>query len=215
MAYQARIAAELRERLGVAADRNRIAMDMHDGVQGHLITIASQLELIGHVAPRDGDRAAEISREGREMARQAADELRFLVQRLRAPALADGFVPALRQYAHNICERSGLRLTFEVHGDPRPLEPEVENVLFRIAQESLNNVMKHAGASEVSVCVSFDRERASLQIEDNGKGFQPEACADGCVGLASMRERAERQHGNLVIDSAPSKGTTVSATFAA
>lgn len=211
MAYQALIAAELRERLGVAADRNRIAMEMHDGVQGHLIAIASQLELIGRIAGRDGDRAAEIAREGREMTRQAADELRFLVQRLRAPALMEGFVPALRQYAHNLCERSGLRLVFQAEGTPAALDPEVENALFRIAQESLSNVVKHAGASEVSVTLAFGHSEVSMEIRDDGGGFG-DLRTDG-VGLENMRQRAQKAHGTFDVRSERAVGTRIRTTF--
>lgn len=209
MAYQALIAAGLKERLAVAADRNRIAMDMHDGVQGHLIALASQLELLERMAARDPERAVEIAREGRENVRQAADELRFLVQRLRAPALEDGFIPALRQYAHNLCERHGLRLEFRIDGTERPLEPDVENALFRIAQESITNVVKHAAATAVEVCVTFDDRAAELTVTDDGHGLGQ---AREGVGLLSMKERATRVGGATQIQS-DVKGTQVKATF--
>lgn len=211
MTYQALIAASLKERLAVAADRNRIAMDMHDGVQGHLIALASQLELVARVAEQSPQRASELAVEGRESARQAADELRFLVQRLRAPALEDGFVPALRQYAHNLCERHGLALEFGVEGKERALDPEVENALFRIAQESITNIVKHADARHVAVMVSYDHEITELRVEDDGKGFW--RGSEG-VGLISMRERAERAGGSTSVDSQPGQGTRVTARFA-
>ncbi|AIE87790.1 Sensor histidine kinase [Fimbriimonas ginsengisoli Gsoil 348] len=210
MAYQSLIAAGLKEKLGVAADRNRIAMDMHDGVQGHLIALSSQLELMARVAPKDGVRAAELAEEGRESARQAADELRFLVQRLRAPALEDGFVPALRQYAHNLCERHGLRLDFQVVGKEVPLEPEVENALFRIAQESITNVVKHAGAAQVTVSVAFQGMSAELVVQDDGQGFG--VVREG-VGLIGIRERAARAGGAAEVTSSPGGGTRVKASF--
>ncbi|HEY0868300.1 MAG TPA: sensor histidine kinase [Fimbriimonas sp.] len=212
MAYQAVIAAELREKLGVVADRNRIAMEMHDGVQGSLISLASSLELIGHLAPRDGQRAAELARESRETARQAADELRFLVQRLRNPSLSQGFVPALRQYAHNICERNGLRLEFIVEGTERPIEAEKENALFRIAQEALNNVIKHSAADGVELKVVFFDGHVDLKVRDDGHGFDMRS-TDGQVGLQSMRERAERLGGKVLVNSDPGSGTSVSATL--
>jgi signal transduction histidine kinase len=210
MAYQAAIAAGLKERLAVSADRNRIAMDMHDGVQGHLIALSSQLELLARVASKDGARAVELAEEGRESARQAADELRFLVQRLRAPALEDGFVPALRQYAHNLCERHGLRLEFKVEGKEQLLEPEVENALFRIAQESITNVVKHAAATQVEVCVTYMGHHAELVVEDDGRGFG--AVREG-VGLVGIRERAERAGGRAEVKSEPGVGTRVLASF--
>jgi signal transduction histidine kinase len=212
MAYQALIAAGYRERLGVAADRNRIAMEMHDGVQGHLITIASQLELIARVAEKDGKHAASIAVEGREGARQAADELRFLVQRLRSPTLESGFVGALRQYAHNICDRNGLQLVFEQVGVETAMSPEVENALFRIAQESLTNVVKHAGANAVTISVDISETSARLLVQDDGIGMSS-GKANGGLGLDGMRSRAEMNHGSLHIESAGSHGTRVVAIF--
>ncbi|MDR3689091.1 MAG: sensor histidine kinase [Fimbriimonas sp.] len=211
MAYQALIAAGYRERLGVEADRNRIAMEMHDGVQGHLISIASQLELISRVAEKNGTRASELASEGRENARQAADELRFLVQRLRTPALSSGFVPALRQYAHNICERHQLRLVFEVTG-VESTTPELENALFRIAQESLANVVKHAKAQSVSVSIEFVDSTIRLVVSDDGVGFERDGSGSG-VGLEGMKWRADSLGGELAIESGRGKGTRIEAKF--
>jgi signal transduction histidine kinase len=208
MTYQALIAAGLKQRLAVAADRNRIAADMHDGVQGHLITIASQLELLQKVAERDPARAAELAREARELARTGADELRFLVQRMRAPALADGFLPALKQYAHNICSRHGIELEFAVEGEPRTLPPEHENALFRIAQEALTNAVKHSSATTLSVLIEFRLEEVRLQVRDNGCGF-PSSEDRGGVGLLSMKERAQSVEGSLTIDCAEGAGTHI------
>ncbi len=213
MAYQTLIASGFRERLGVAADRNRIAMEMHDGVQGHLITISSQLELISRLAETDGKHAAEIALAGREGARQAADELRFLVQRLRTPTMESGFVAALRQYAHNICERNRLKLVFEVTGVEVALSPEVENALFRIAQEALTNIVKHAQAQSVVVNVDFGSEKARLSVSDDGQGFDSGAVGVG-IGLEGMRERATANHGKLILESTATSGTSLSAEFA-
>jgi len=212
MAYQVLIASGYRERLGIAADRNRIAMDMHDGVQGHLISIASQLELISRVAEKDGKRAAELALEGRESARQAADELRFLVQRLRTPTLTSGFVGALKQYAHNICERNGLSLVFEIIGAEPTLEGDIENALFRIAQEALTNIVKHAHAHAVSIVLTISEANVSLLIADNGVGFDPSGREAG-VGLEGMRTRAAENGGKLTVESSRGEGTRLNVTF--
>lgn len=209
MAFQSLIAAGLKERLAVAADRNRIALDMHDGVQGHLIALAQQLELLGYVAAKNPERATELAREGRETARRAADELRFLVARLRAPALEAGFVPALRQYAHNIGERHGLRLEFGIEGTDDTLDPQIENVLFRIAQEGLNNIVKHAEAKTIKVIVGFEEPLVCLTVWDDGKGFAV-GHVEG-VGLEGMRNRAHDVGGTLAVTSKLGGGTTVTA----
>lgn len=204
-------AAKLREQLGVARDRNRIALEMHDGVQGHLITAASQLELAQHLLRPNPDRASEVLGETREGVRQAADELRFLVQRLRAPSLAQGFLPSLKQYAHHFCSRNGLDLTFEVLGEEAALGPERENALFRIAQEALSNIVRHARASSVRLELRFEPGRVRLTVEDDGVGFEagrvPE---DGShAGLESMSQRAREAGGSASISRREEGGTRV------
>lgn len=211
MAFQARIAAELRAKVDVAADRARIAGDMHDGVQGRLIALAQGLDLIGRVAPRDPARATELAAEGSGMARAAADELRFLVQRLRAPELqGDGFEPALRQYAHNVCERARLLLDFTVSGTARTLTPETENALFRIAQEALTNVVKHAEAGTVAVVLAYGSTDVVLEVRDDGRGIRP--AETGGAGLTALAERAVERGGTLEVQPA-SRGTRLAAAL--
>jgi signal transduction histidine kinase len=215
LTWMARLAAELRSDLTVAADRNRIALEMHDGVQGQLITIASQLELARHVAPRDGARAAVLASDTRDLARQAADELRFLVQRLRASELGKGFLPALKQYVHHLGERNDLAVSFRVTGEEYGLDPEVEHALFRIVQESLTNTLKHAGARSVALEVTYGPDFARCALVDDGAGFtlgdESESRGEHC-GLENMRLRVEGVGGTLGIESAPGSGTTVTAT---
>jgi signal transduction histidine kinase len=214
MVWMARLAAELRADLTVAADRSRIALEMHDGVQGKLITIASQLELARHLAPQDGSRAARIAGDTRDLARQAADELRFLVQRLRAPELRRGFLPALKQYVHHLGERHQLDVSFQVRGEEYPLDPEAEHALFRIVQESLTNTLKHAQAREVGLEVEFGADAVRCTVRDDGIGFAAskveEEGGDRC-GLDGMRERVQRVGGELRIESTPGAGTVVTA----
>jgi signal transduction histidine kinase len=206
-----RIAAAVREQAGVARDRNRIAMEMHDGVQGHLVTIARQLELAEAMATRDSARSAQIIGETRSGARLAADELRFLVQRLRAPSLAEGFLPALKQFAHNQTSRNGLELEFQVIGEPYILDADQENALFRIAQESLTNVVRHAEAKRVVVEVRYAPELIELQVRDDGKGFDDGIEFDSGIhaGLDGMRQRAQGLSGSVRIESKAGEGTNV------
>jgi signal transduction histidine kinase len=179
---------------------------MHDGVQGHLIALSQQLELLGRVAESNPTRAVELAHEGRESARKAADELRFLVQRLRTPAIQDGFASALRHFAHTVTSRCGLELEFRVTGDEVALEPDTENALFRIAQEALTNVIKHAEATGVTIEVSYSPDEVKLTLEDDGRGLD-EARADG-VGLESIRTRARERGGKATVEGA-TRGTRV------
>lgn len=200
----ARAAASLREELGVAKDRNRIALEMHDGVQGHLVTIARQLELVEHIAEPNPARAKLIAAEARESTRLAADELRYLVQRMRAPSLAEGFIPALRQFTHNQATRNEIEYAFSVTGEAKELSREGEHALFRIAQEALNNILRHANATRIEVNLAFG-EGVTLQVCDNGTGFEPDLDSPGLLG---MQRRAEAVGGHLTIHS-DSNGTKV------
>jgi signal transduction histidine kinase len=214
LAALARISAALREQVGVARDRARIAMEMHDGVQGHLITVASQMELAQHLAERDPQRTAQLARESKDTARLAADELRFLVQRLRAPSMAGGFLAALKQFAHNQAERNGLALEFESRGEAVDLDPETENALFRIAQETITNVLRHAEAKNLKVEVTFTERDVSLAIRDDGKGFDPGEEQDGMhAGLQSIKQRASALSGSLAIASTIGQGCSVQITL--
>lgn len=194
MTYQARIAAEYRAEARLAEDRNRLALDVHDGVQGSLIAVAAGLDLLARVAEREPERVPELARDARASARDAADELRFLVQRLRPPSLTGGFLPAIRQYAHALAVRYGWELEFEISGVVRPLPPDSEQTVFRVVQEALNNVAKHANAKRVSVLMEFTPKNLAFSIQDDGCGMgdAPEG-----TGRAGMRERAEGCGGNL------------------
>lgn len=204
----AKQAAEIRAQLRVEADRNRLALEMHDGLQGSLITAASQMELVQLLARDDPERAAQVAGESRQTVRQATDELRFLVQRLRKHEMVGGFEPALRQYANNICERNGIGLKFEVDGEPVRLSAESENAFFRIAQEALNNVLRHSQARNVELQLRFLRDRTELTVSDDGIGFQTPAANVDHAGLDGMKMRAEECGGQFKVK-ALEKGTQV------
>jgi signal transduction histidine kinase len=196
MTYQALIAAGVKQKLAVAADRNRIAADMHDGVQGHLITVASQLELLSHIIDHNPVRASELAADARESARKGADELRFLVHRMRASELEGGFLSGLRQYTHNMATRNGLDLSFQIVGMERPVDPDVENCIFRVAQEALTNVVKHAQASKVEILLTFEADSLRLVVQDDGIGLDE---ASDRLGH-SMRDRLAKMEGRLELD---------------
>lgn len=206
----AKQAAEIRSQLRVEADRNRLALEMHDGLQGSLITAASQMELVQMVAKQDPERAAQLAGESRQTVRQATDELRFLVQRLRKHEMVGGFEPALRQYSSNICERNGLGLEFDVDGPTVRLDAESENALFRIAQEALNNILRHAKAQNVTIKLRFWPDRTEMSVMDDGVGFAPDPNQSNVehAGLDGMKMRAEECNGQFKIR-ATETGTVV------
>jgi signal transduction histidine kinase len=197
--------AEIREQLGVARDRNRLAMEIHDGIQGHLMTITKQLELASQLTKRSPARCVELLLEGQESSRLAADELRYIVNRMRSATLSGGFVPALKSYIHTACARQSLAYSFDVTGEERPLPVEVEHAAFRIAQEALTNVIRHSKSKTVSIRVSYLDKDLELRIADDGVGFNAELASDGLEG---MKLRALERGGHLAIDSG-SHGTLV------
>jgi signal transduction histidine kinase len=212
--WLAKLAADVRARLSVADERNRIAMEMHDGVQAHLIAIASQMELAGRLAATDAEQTAGIAAGARDLARKAADDLRFLVHRLRASDPGEAFVPAVRQYLHNLSARTGLAINADMPGDPPVLGADVEHALFRILQEALNNVLKHAQADEARVTLESHSDHVVLGVADNGSGFDPTTAPaeHGHEGIEGMHERARRIGGTLRIVSKPDQGTLVEVT---
>jgi len=212
--WLARLAADVRARLSVADERNRIAMEMHDGVQAHLIAIASQMELAGRLAESDPKRTATIAADCRDLARQAADDLRFLVHRLRASAPAEAFVPAVRQYLHNLGARTGLSISTEVEGEAAGIGPDTEHALFRVLQEGITNALKHSGADEVRVTLAFEPDAVRLSVADNGSGFDPALVSEeaGHEGIEGMHATMGRVGGSLSVKSKPGEGAAIEAT---
>lgn len=203
--------------LEVARDRERIAMEMHDGVQGHLVGVSAQLELVERLASRDPQRASAIAAGCRETTRLAADELRFLVQRMRAPSAEQGFLTGLRQFAHHLTERAGLDLVFDVEGEPSDLSPDWENAFFRTAQESLTNIVRHARAKRVEIRLQYSPQSLRMQIVDDGRGFDPDdpAHRDGThAGLDGMRKRLASLGGTVDVRSEVGRGTKITVTGA-
>ena len=135
------------------------------------------------------------------------------VQDLRPSLLDDlGLIPAVRSLAKVLQESDGISTDLKVIGGEKRFSPEVESLLFRIVQEALNNIRKHAQASEAQVVVEFTEDRTIMIISDNGQGFELSESSSalprsGRLGLAGMHERARLLDGTLEVKSTPSKGT--------
>jgi two-component system sensor histidine kinase UhpB len=143
------------------------------------------------------------------------EELLTLARTLRPTALDDhGLVPALASQVANFGERTGIRTTFHRHGDTPELSDEEQLVLYRVAQESLSNVVQHSGASAVRVELS-SVGRTTLRVRDDGCGFAPKTKSGGRLGVSGMRERALLVGGRLNVFSAPGEGTTIELTMGA
>ena len=188
---------------GQELERRRVARELHDETGQALTSILLGLK---HLEEQVGEEAlAQI----RELVVGALEDVRRLAAELRPSALDDfGLEPALERLVNTVSERSGLDVQVSVALDS-PLPPEQETTLYRLVQEALTNVVKHAGAASVSVVVTPTAGGVRTVIEDDGRGFDPGDVREGALGLTGMRERAMLLGGSFEVQSSPGGGTTI------
>lgn len=204
---QARLLTQARE-AGVLAERQRMAREIHDTIAQSLTGILTQLEADGGAAT--GKRLETV----RGLARDALTEARRSVQALRPAPLDDAqLATALREVADKWSQASEVAASVEVTGAARPLHLEVEVALLRVAQEALANVGKHARAGRVGITLSYMEDVVALDVRDDGAGFVPGDSAG--FGLVAMRQRITRLAGAFEVETAPGRGTGISATVPA
>jgi len=200
------------EQLAVMEERERLARDLHDSVTQSLYCLTLFAEA-GRRLIRTGDleRAESYLARLAETAQDALKEMRLLVYELRPPALErEGLVGAIQQRLGAVERRAGVKAHLLVDDMVR-LPMPVEEELYRIAQEALNNALKHAAATSVTVCIHVADGQVELEVVDDGTGFDPATAGNGGgMGLVSMRKRAEKLGGALQVVSAPGQGTRVS-----
>jgi signal transduction histidine kinase/HAMP domain-containing protein len=199
------------EQLAVMQERQRLARDLHDSVTQSLYSLVLITEAGRRLAGAKYLKRAEeaMARLG-EIGQQALKEMRLLVYELRPSSLQqEGLERALRQRLGAVEKRAGIEASLAIEGT-LAVPGTVEEELFRVAQEALNNTLKHAAATSVSVHIRADCECIEIEVADNGKGFEPDAVGDRAgMGLVSMRERMDKLGGTLTILSAPGRGTRV------
>jgi two-component system CheB/CheR fusion protein len=203
---------DLARRLGSAQEdeRRRVSRDLHDTV-GQLLTGLSlafkSIESSGNLPPATTEKLVEA----RAVMNDLGRELHGLAVRLRPTSLDDiGLVAAVKQLVSDWSSRSGVTANFQDVGiEGVRLDAEVETTIYRVAQEALTNVAKHADAKAVNVVLTKSNGFVSLAVEDDGIGFDPETAMVGRLGLVGMRERAELVGGTIDIESTPGSGTTV------
>jgi signal transduction histidine kinase/HAMP domain-containing protein len=217
LAHQAAIAIEnarlyeQAQQVAVLEERQRLARDLHDSVTQNLYGVTMYAEAAARLlAAGEANLAAEHLRELRETAHETLREMRLLIFELRPPVLAQaGLVAALRARLETVEERSGLETELYVQGYGG-LAPDVEEGVYRVAQEALNNTLKHAQAHHVTVQLRQDDQNVVLEVTDDGVGFDPSiARRQGGLGLPGMEERAVRLGGSLMLKSRTGEGTTV------
>jgi signal transduction histidine kinase len=221
LADQAAVAAQNAALFGAAAqsatlvERQRLARDLHDSVSQALFSMtlhagAAERHLAAAGIGPDSPAAGQVARL-RELTAGALAEMRALIFELRPGALAEeGLAAAVTKQAAALAARTGVPIDVTAPGRRVPLAPAAEEHLYRLAVEALNNALKHAGAGRLTVTLTDAGGTLTLQVEDDGAGFDPAVAHPGHLGLHTMRERAAAAGGRLVLDSAPGRGTRVS-----
>lgn len=203
------------EQFAVLEERQHLARELHDSVTQALysVTLYADAGLLAFSRKQWGALERNLN-EVRTMAREAMYDMRLLVFELRPLELEkEGLSSALRARLAAVESRTGLKTEVLAEGERR-LQPGVEELIYRIAQESLNNVVKHAKASHVQIRLKYDEDVVRLEVIDDGLGFDPEnARQRGGVGLQGIQERVQKSRGHLEIESAPGKGTRLTVTI--
>ncbi|MFB4305119.1 GAF domain-containing sensor histidine kinase [Actinomadura sp. GTD37] len=195
--------------LTVVAERNRLARELHDAVAQKLFSLRLTARAASALAERDPARTVLELEQVERLAAEALAELRAVIFELRPADLADGLVASLRKHVE-VLDRAH-EATVRIAADEAVVLPEEhEAVAFRITQEALYNALRHARAGHVEVRLGTQDAWAVLEVADDGSGFDAsDTEQQGGLGLASMRDRADSIGGELTIDAAPGRGTTV------
>jgi two-component system sensor histidine kinase UhpB len=197
----ARTALEAQE-----SERLRVAQELHDEVGQTLTAVTIQAERASEGNPAD---ATQALRDVANSVRDSLDEVRRIARELRPEALDDlGLVNALIALSNRLDRQDGPRIERDLQGTLPPLPPEVELVLYRVAQESLTNAVRHANARSISLWLQGDAESVALRVRDDGQGM-PRELPSGTSGIAGMRERAILVDARFSIESVPRRGTEV------
>ena len=195
----------------ISEERSRLARDLHDSVTQSIYSLTLLAEA-GQRMIRSGHLPQAQDNQNRlgEIAQQALQEMRLLVYELRPKVLqSEGLVGALEHRLEAVERRAGVNTRMQVDVEIE-LQQTLEEELFRISMEALNNALKHANASEVGLSLQTDESNLYLTIEDKGRGFDPELVkGQGGMGISSMTERAEKIGGSLSIQSKIGAGTTI------
>jgi len=196
----------------VLAERNRVAREIHDTLAQSFVGVSVQLELTAQLLTQSQVSAASQQIDNtRKYVREGLAEARRSIWDLRANTAQHTLPTRLKHLVEQSTERQ-LTVRLNVGGTYRPLAPEFENEILRIAQESLVNVVRHANASQASVDLRYYSNRLTLIISDNGRGFQATDSSlplKGHFGLQGMRERADHICAQLTVESSQEKGTTI------
>jgi NarL family two-component system sensor histidine kinase LiaS len=211
MAEHIQALLQTQQELALLEERNRLARELHDTVKQETFATLMQVRAAKNLLERDPSSARQRLDEAEELIKASQRELGLLISELRPTALeGQGLAGALGGYLETWSGHSRIPADFQVQNERR-LPLEIEQTLFRVAQEALSNVARHSRASTAAVRLSYDSDGVTLCIEDNGVGFDPSAVGDG-FGLQSMRDRLAAIQGRLNLQAAPDGGAIVTAS---
>jgi two-component system sensor histidine kinase UhpB len=197
------------------AERGRISRELHDGLGQSLTALKVQLELLEQSVLKEGNPLAERLSELRELADRSLQEVREISHLLRPQMLDElGLVPTLRWLVRTFQKRTGIAVELTHDESNGGTTPEVATLVFRVVQEALTNVAKHARSATVEVHLRRQGERLLLTVQDHGAGFDAEQVLtsddeDRGFGLRGMRDRVQLLRGRFAARSAPGTGTTI------
>ncbi|RKQ90608.1 signal transduction histidine kinase [Solirubrobacter pauli] len=203
---------ERQHQAGVAQERQRTAREIHDTLAQGLAGIVAQLEAAAHARSQGSDDEGHLHAATR-LARESLAEARRSVRAITPHELEQAQLPdAIEKVTTSWSSTNRLPAEFTTTGTPRPMHPEVEVTLLRAAQEALTNVARHARASRVGLTLSYMEDVVTLDVRDDGVGFDPTRHG---YGLTGMRQRVSGVGGELAVESSPGEGTAISASVPA
>lgn len=195
-------------------ERQRVAREIHDGPAQSMSNVVLRAEICERLIDVDIEKAKSELQSLKKIVRESLQDVRKIIYNLRPMSLDDlGLVPTLQRYIATCQDEWGIAIFFKTRGVCDNIRPEISLTVFRIVQEGLSNVKKHADARNVAINLEFMKEELKLYLYDDGRGFEVNALKakdddiSSGFGLISMRERVELLGGNFQIDSEPGKGT--------
>jgi signal transduction histidine kinase len=193
-------------------ERRRISRDLHDDINQRLALLAMDIEAVGRQLSSSPDHVGQAVQEIQDRVVELSDVVRQLAYQLHPSILDDLGLPiALQRLVDDFTARSHIRGSFGHKDIPSVVPQEIASCLYRVAQESLNNVARHAAASQVDVELTRSQSELMVTITDNGVGFDSKQSRNGSqgLGLLSMKERVALVHGEILVSSTVGKGTRV------
>lgn len=201
---------EKNKELAVVEERNRIARELHDSVSQSLFGISLNLNTLELILQSQPDRAGALIGQVKEMVEEAQREMRLMIYGLQPAVLREkGFFEALETLGELFCTRYQLEVTSLLEGDETKIDHRTQLALYRVIQEALHNIVKHAHATKAKVLLTIQDGEVVARIEDNGQGFDARQANSPGFGLAGMKERISALQGDFYLNTVIGKGTAI------